>query len=134
MAAPKPIRTWSPAPFAMGPKQNTRRRVAMGSLPASAPPTTARPPIVGRPAPAPLPVAQNTISASAPRVQEVAKIACVPGGPYLCYGVSVETANGGVRAQEGKPVALCACGRSVTRPFCDGSHSKPPTSENKPSD
>ena len=32
-------------------------------------------------------------------------------------------ADGGVfEVEAGRPVALCRCGRSATKPFCDASH------------
>ncbi|MDQ3435374.1 MAG: CDGSH iron-sulfur domain-containing protein [Actinomycetota bacterium] len=35
-------------------------------------------------------------------------------------------ADGGLYelGEEGKPIALCRCGGSTTKPFCDGTHSK----------
>ena len=50
------------------------------------------------------------------------RIVVVDGGPYLCYGVTVEY-DGQIYAPEGyKALALCACGLSSNRPFCDSSH------------
>lgn len=50
------------------------------------------------------------------------KVVVVGHGPNLCYGVCVE-ANGVKHwSKDGKPLALCACGLSDTKPFCDGSH------------
>jgi 3-phenylpropionate/trans-cinnamate dioxygenase ferredoxin subunit len=50
-----------------------------------------------------------------------------PNGPYLVSG-SIELQDGDgnvVPLPEGRPmVALCRCGGSVTKPFCDGTHSK----------
>ena len=45
-------------------------------------------------------------------------------GPYKVTGpVRIVDADGGVFAVEaGRPVALCRCGRSSTKPFCDASH------------
>lgn len=56
-----------------------------------------------------------------------------PGGPILVQG-EVE-----IRQPDGTPIPipvaktpgiikLCACGRSATRPFCDGRHKLPPPS------
>ena len=41
-----------------------------------------------------------------------------PKGPYLVTG-SIALTNA-----DGSAVALCRCGASVTKPFCDGTHSK----------
>ncbi len=44
-------------------------------------------------------------------------------GPYLIKGVVTLTdAEGNLYAVEGENVALCRCGGSATKPFCDGSH------------
>lgn len=68
--------------------------------------------------------ATETPAAAAPAA-EPARVQCLAGGPYLCFGASVTKADGTVvEAREGKPLALCACGRSGNRPLCDGSHSK----------
>jgi len=44
-------------------------------------------------------------------------------GPYLVRGkVTLTDADGNLYAVEGENVALCRCGGSATKPFCDGSH------------
>jgi CDGSH-type Zn-finger protein len=47
------------------------------------------------------------------------------GGPYLVRGpVTLLDAEGNeLRDPSGKPnIALCRCGGSTTKPFCDGTH------------
>ena len=45
-------------------------------------------------------------------------------GPYLVTGpVTLTDADGGVYdLPEGRGLALCRCGRSSTKPFCDKTH------------
>jgi CDGSH-type Zn-finger protein len=44
-------------------------------------------------------------------------------GPYLVRGrVTLTDADGNLYTVEGENVALCRCGGSQTKPFCDGSH------------
>lgn len=45
-------------------------------------------------------------------------------GPYKVTGrVRIVDADGNAWVLDGeRPVALCRCGRSKTKPFCDGSH------------
>ena len=54
------------------------------------------------------------------------KISIRPNGPYLVEGdVEVVDVNGNKVDTTGRPkIALCRCGASVTKPFCDGTHSK----------
>ena len=55
------------------------------------------------------------------------KISIRPNGPYLVEGeVEVVDVNGNKIETSGRGprVALCRCGGSVTKPFCDGTHSK----------
>lgn len=50
-----------------------------------------------------------------------------PSGPLLVTGsIEISDPDGNpVAIPEGKTtVALCRCGASVTKPFCDGTHSK----------
>jgi CDGSH-type Zn-finger protein len=49
-----------------------------------------------------------------------------PSGPYLVRGpVSLRDADGNEFLLDGKDViALCRCGGSTTKPYCDGTHSK----------
>ena len=46
-------------------------------------------------------------------------------GPYLVEGddVTVVDWNGHAYPIPGRPFALCRCGGSVQKPFCDGMHS-----------
>jgi len=47
-------------------------------------------------------------------------------GPYVIEGDEVKVVdwNGVEYPVERRPVALCRCGASTTRPFCDGTHSR----------
>jgi len=47
-------------------------------------------------------------------------------GPLLVKGpVQLLDAQGKpMTVQEGQPIALCQCGHSATKPFCNGSHQK----------
>jgi CDGSH-type Zn-finger protein len=50
-----------------------------------------------------------------------------PNGPYLVSGpIDLTDGDGNpIAIPAGKAnVALCRCGASVTKPFCDGTHSK----------
>lgn len=55
------------------------------------------------------------------------KISCRPNGPYIVEGDGVEVLDptGGRVDTTGRPrIALCRCGASVSKPLCDGTHSK----------
>ena len=56
---------------------------------------------------------------------EHAKITVLDNGPYLVKGpVLLLDAEGNEFRAERSTVALCRCGGSMTKPFCDGTHSK----------
>ena len=53
------------------------------------------------------------------------KIQARENGPYLVDGPAVLVdADGKESPIEGKMVALCRCGGSQNKPFCDGAHRK----------
>ena len=46
-------------------------------------------------------------------------------GPYVIDGdVKVVDWNGAEYPVSRQPIALCRCGASTTKPFCDGTHSR----------
>ena len=46
-----------------------------------------------------------------------------PDGPLLVRGpVTIRRADGTVYANPRQTVALCRCGRSASKPWCDGTH------------
>ena len=49
-----------------------------------------------------------------------------PNGPLLVMGLGalVDPTGATVKLPDGKPTALCRCGQSAMKPFCDGSHSR----------
>jgi CDGSH-type Zn-finger protein len=75
-------------------------------------------------------VAVHGTESEAPRKQGATrmtiKITARPNGPYLVEGdVELYDASGARVDTTGKPkIALCRCGASTTKPFCDGTHSK----------
>ena len=50
------------------------------------------------------------------------KVGRAPNGPLLLSGNLTIVAASGRKAWTGKKVALCRCGHSQNKPFCDGSH------------
>jgi CDGSH-type Zn-finger protein len=55
------------------------------------------------------------------------KITCRPNGPLAVEGDDVEIYDptGAKIDTSARPrISLCRCGGSVTKPFCDGTHSK----------
>ena len=56
---------------------------------------------------------------------EQAKITALDNGPYLVKGpVLLLDAEGNEYRAERATVALCRCGGSAKKPFCDGTHAK----------
>ena len=56
----------------------------------------------------------------------MAKITVRDNGPLLVEGegVSVCDATGATFPTQGSTIALCRCGGSANKPFCDGAHGK----------
>jgi CDGSH-type Zn-finger protein len=55
------------------------------------------------------------------------KITCRPNGPYLIEDSDVEVydpAGNKIDTSARPRIALCRCGQSATKPFCDGTHGK----------
>jgi len=58
-------------------------------------------------------------------MNEQVTITIRPNGPYLVEGpVKVVDQDGNEYKSDKPRVALCRCGASTTKPFCDGTHSK----------
>jgi CDGSH-type Zn-finger protein len=56
---------------------------------------------------------------------EGTKITAKDNGPYLVTGpVTITDAEGNQFQTNRETVALCRCGGSQNKPFCDGTHSK----------
>jgi len=50
------------------------------------------------------------------------KIVCLKNGPYLVTESQVVNEDGTVDTLKAGPIALCRCGHSANKPFCDGKH------------
>jgi uncharacterized Fe-S cluster protein YjdI len=65
----------------------------------------------------------NKEESKAPEVQET-KIEVIDGGPLIVHGtVVIKDSEGGV-VRKDKKTALCRCGASSNKPYCDGTHRK----------
>ena len=55
---------------------------------------------------------------------EIVKIKLAPNGPLLVQGkIEIQDKNGTITTHT-KMTALCRCGASANKPYCDGSHQK----------
>ena len=52
------------------------------------------------------------------------KIQALKNGPLLVKGLADVLDSNGEALQSGSQVALCRCGQSAKKPFCDGMHNK----------
>lgn len=52
------------------------------------------------------------------------KIEVMPNGPLLVYGNIIIKDRSGSETRKSKVTALCRCGHSQNKPYCDGSHIK----------
>jgi CDGSH-type Zn-finger protein len=53
------------------------------------------------------------------------EITAKENGPYLIAGsASYTDAEGNEQTTQGTMIALCRCGQSANKPFCDGTHKK----------
>lgn len=60
---------------------------------------------------------------TAPGDGDPVSITACPNGPLLVRGAfEILTSSGEVMPSRRKTVALCRCGVSTLKPFCDGSH------------
>ena len=65
----------------------------------------------------PEPANENATPATTPKIE------VSPNGPYLVTGCVIVHSNGEEETKQ-EVVALCRCGASASKPFCDGSHSR----------
>jgi len=61
-------------------------------------------------------------------------IRCRPNGPYLVTGLTTFANSGGEAIATNETIALCRCGGSSNKPFCDGTHAKIGFEDGKQSD
>jgi CDGSH-type Zn-finger protein len=55
---------------------------------------------------------------------EVITITPTDDGPYLVRGGAALLDADGAAYEVGETIALCRCGHSSTKPFCDGTHER----------
>jgi len=70
-------------------------------------------------------IKNNTATESTPPSTEpkvAISIECLPNGPLLVTGEIVVKKSDGTEEIKTGPVALCRCGASKNKPYCDGGH------------
>ena len=56
-------------------------------------------------------------------VDDEVEIVAYPNGPFLVRGpISLTNPDGEEISRDRRTIALCRCGKSVIKPFCDGTH------------
>lgn len=57
-------------------------------------------------------------------MSQLPTITCTPNGPYLVKDLEILQVAQGVRLEAKPLMALCRCGGSANKPFCDSTHQK----------
>ena len=57
------------------------------------------------------------------RTTTVTNIECLRNGPLIVQGEIVVKKSDGTEEKKIGPIALCRCGTSKNKPYCDGGHS-----------
>jgi CDGSH-type Zn-finger protein len=60
----------------------------------------------------------------APEGSAPLRIKLAPNGPILCAGALTVRSSDGTANVSGARAALCRCGHSQNKPYCDGTHGK----------
>lgn len=67
---------------------------------------------------------KNSAEATTPKIASESLVEVMPNGPVLVYGNIRIKHSDGHEEQKHKVTALCRCGASSNKPFCDGTHKK----------
>ena len=70
------------------------------------------------------PVSEQTATPAEPQAEQVTVITVTANGPNLVAGRLEVRNEAGEVVKTAKKVALCRCGGSATKPFCDGTHNE----------
>lgn len=63
------------------------------------------------------------MSSTPRRARSPVSIICCPDGPFLVRGATSITDESGHEHETTRPVvAVCRCGKSARKPWCDGTH------------
>jgi uncharacterized Fe-S cluster protein YjdI len=68
------------------------------------------------------PIAEAEPQSASVQVENIIEVS--PNGPLLVYGNVTIKHTDGTETQKNKVTALCRCGASGNKPYCDGSHTK----------
>ena len=65
---------------------------------------------------------RDTIRKTAAAERRDVEVVSCPRGPLLVRGADSVTLDGSAHSVERPVVAVCMCGKSSSRPWCDGTH------------
>jgi uncharacterized Fe-S cluster protein YjdI len=66
----------------------------------------------------------NEVDVSTAKIDVETIVEATPNGPLLVYGNILVKDSNGVEQKRNNVTALCRCGHSENKPFCDGTHKK----------
>jgi uncharacterized Fe-S cluster protein YjdI len=66
----------------------------------------------------------NNAEVEPPKIESESLVEVVPNGPVLVFGNVLIKHSDGREEHKNKMTALCRCGASSNKPFCDGTHKR----------